>query len=135
MSILMKKQKLMDDILEMQKDIGAIVKTMRVMKITPGGRKSKEDTNQLSVEHIKFLLRTFLTFDTLILNLQNLLKTVVTWMEAAVPGRCPKFNSVFDSTFAGNLKPSMGKFCTYANAGGQVGTQGGAARSRASPKM
>ena len=74
----MKKQKLMDDILEMQKDIGAIVKTMRVMKITPGGRKSKEDTNQLSVEHIKFLLRTFLTFDTLILNLQNLLNRCIT---------------------------------------------------------
>ena len=75
MSILMRKQELKEDILEMQKDIANLVKIIRMIKMIPGNRKGKEDAskNQLSVEHVQSLLRTFHNLDNLILNLQNLL--------------------------------------------------------------
>ena len=75
MSILVKKQKLEEDILEMQKLVTDLVKVMKSMKVVPGGRKGKEDAskNQVSPEHIQFLLQTALRADNIILNIQNLL--------------------------------------------------------------
>ena len=75
MSILVKKQKLEEDILDMQKLVTDLVKVMKLMKVVPGGRKGKEDAskNQVSPEHIQSLLQTALRVDNIILNIQNLL--------------------------------------------------------------
>ena len=60
---------------EMQKDNATLVKIIKMIKMIPGNHKGKEDAskNQVSVEHVQSLLRTFHNLDNLILNLQNLL--------------------------------------------------------------
>ncbi len=75
MSICVKKQKLEEDILDMQKDIIDLARVIKLMKVIPGGNKARRDVsrNEVSPEHVQFLLQTSLSIDNIILKIQNLL--------------------------------------------------------------
>ena len=75
MSIIVKKEKLEEDVSDIQKIVSALVKATKSVKRIPGGRKAKTDAakNEVNPRDVQLLLQATHSIDNLILEIQNLL--------------------------------------------------------------